>query len=194
MSDDKKTEAITFEWFGQKHVLFYQSTSGTGRPYTLATPADLAAAGYVPASQLAEVTSQLDTCAHLLEVEKREHEETRGYRQHAESLLTEATAKLDQWKTRAEIEDQSRAAWADRAQSLETALQYKLQDIEQRADHEKILLSQLAEATAKLEAANAANAANAGLREELSDAHRELADVESLRVAGRQRSGRSATN
>lgn len=35
---------------------------------------------------------QLDLVAHLLEVERREHEETKGYRQHAEQLLEEARA------------------------------------------------------------------------------------------------------
>jgi hypothetical protein len=110
------TDPITWTDSTGSHCCLYVTNGGPADPpVELATPADLAAAGYLPVkwahpgqtvigtaeleqlrSRLAEATRARDDFSARLETEQHYHEETKGYRQHAEAQLAEAQAENKQ--------------------------------------------------------------------------------------------------
>lgn len=95
MSDDKKTDAITWEVDGETLGLSVcHVVAGT---YRRAAPADLAAAGYVPASQLAEATAKLEAAEHdLLDIAESARSDWTSRTEAGGKAMTRVSLLLDE--------------------------------------------------------------------------------------------------
>jgi hypothetical protein len=115
-SDEWNGGPIDFERHGERRVvcLVQQDLSGKWTHPVLATPADLAAAGYVPLLQVADLSNDLLDIAEGRDVRPRTEEGRK-----ARSQLTEAQAELERLRAALEIADRFRCPCMQRLTSPE---------------------------------------------------------------------------